>query len=203
MGDLTKEGYLKHLIDIKYKISDFMAFIDDDKVSYFNDISLKLRILYMRKSGTNPLLQTIQSLYNFDISVWILYSPAEAVEKGLMKDHGFIKQYHNGPMFWFEKGKEMNNIVDAFNRDKAIQIEDHFFSVKKIVEVVADKMGGAHIDEKVSDIDLLPHSNNFLIGNLNLAQRAIYDTAENTVKAISIIEEFIETNKENVFIIKR
>ena len=208
MADLSKEGYLEHLVDIRDKLNDFIELIDQGKLGYFKDISLKLRILYLKKSGTAPLLDTIEDLFDFEMTVWNSYSISEAIENGELPST-FPKpsmEMHNGPLMWFgDMGKKKDKIklIDAFKREKMTLINGHYFSVKRIVEVVADKMGGAHIDKKVDDIDLLPHSIQILLGNLNLANRIVYDVTRQTIKAIDLILEFIEKGYETEFIKKK
>tara|TARA_R100000501_G_C2565655_1_gene74533 strand:+ start:241 stop:534 length:294 start_codon:yes stop_codon:yes gene_type:complete len=94
----------------------------------------------------------------------------------------------------------MLNIVEAFNKEDQIQVGKYSFSFKKIIETVADQMGGAHIDKKVKDSDLILHSNDFLFGNLNVAERVIYDTSRKCIQAIEEIERYIESNNESTFI---
>jgi hypothetical protein len=73
----SKESYLAEMIDLREKLKEFLSQIRDGKTSYYKEVSLKLRILYCRKSGTAPLLKTIEDLYGFEVFVAITYTIEE------------------------------------------------------------------------------------------------------------------------------
>lgn len=203
MAKLTKEAYLSHLNDINSSLEDFLRFIDSGKTFYIRDISLKLRILYCKKSRTEPLVKKIQDLYGFIINVLVKYSIKTKVEKGVMSEsllNGLVVQQINSVNGWFESGNELVSIFDAINKKDEVLLEGKLYSYKEIFENIADKMGGAHIDESVADEKLAPHSKNLLIGGLSIADRAVYDTARATIILIRHINTFIVNNKETHFI---
>ncbi len=82
MANITPEGYLAELNDIKQKLSDFIEMVNKGNLSYFKDISLRLRVLYCDKSGTPALLKIISDLFRFDVVVFISYTIKEKVEMG-------------------------------------------------------------------------------------------------------------------------
>jgi len=105
MADLTKEGYLIELMDIKEKLKDFIGQINAGRSTYFKEIALKLRILYCSKSGSPPLIKTICDIFSFDIQVYISYSTKEKIEKGLLPASladGLIFEQVNSVVSWFE-----------------------------------------------------------------------------------------------------
>ncbi|MFN8400434.1 MAG: hypothetical protein U0X74_10480 [Anaerolineales bacterium] len=201
MYQRTKEEYLSELYDIRDKLIDFSKKVSEGKGTYYKDIALKLRILYCLKSGTKPLLETIQNLFGFDIFVAVTYSVQEQVERGLIQKSladGLVFQQINSVATWFERGHELENIFDALKRDE-IFVQNYRYSYKKVIEVAADKMA-AHIDPKIPIKDLELHSSNLLVGGLPVAQRAIFDTARASILLITIIENFISNKQENHFI---
>ena len=200
IAKLKKEGYLKHLGEIRNQLLDFLELIKKGKIHYIKDVALKLRILYLKKSGTKPLLLTISELYNFKISVYSGES-LESMIKKLPRSENVIFQQRNSVLSWFKNDSKLTNIFDALDKpDVKIGAKTH--SYKRIIEVVADKMGGAHIDKNVDNEDLILHSKEVLIGGMTSAQRAIFDTARITIMLINMILELIENNKENLFIKK-
>jgi len=191
MAELTKEGYLEELLDIREKLRDFIDFIDKGKLSYFKDISLKLRILYCKKSGTKQLISIIEELFSFNVKVFISYTMEELVQKGVVPE-SILKNLQveqvNSVVTWFERGHEIVDIHTALLREEVLY-NGKKHSYKRIIEVMADKMGGAHIDKAVDDNDLHLHSDSLLLGGLPIAQRALYDLARASVQLIDIIEE--------------
>ena len=193
MATRTPEGYLKELEDIKHKLSDFLEMVDQGKVSYFKDISLKLRVLYCDKSRTPALLKVITDLFKFDIFVHVSYTIAERVEKGQLPAsfaEGLVFQQVNSAIMWLERGDEEMSIFDAIER-KEVLYGDELYSYKDIIEVAADKIT-AHIDKKIKGKDIALHENNLLIGGLPVAPRAIIDTARTTITLIDTILSYIK-----------
>lgn len=203
MTILEKEDYFDELRDIKSKLSDFLDQIRGGNLSYFKDLSLKLRILYCNKSGTKALLTTIQQLYGFNIFVLVKWSMTEKVKRGLLPQsilEGLAVEQINSVAGWFDRGHEMVPIMDAVNKSDEILIQNKYYSYRDIFEAIADKMGGAHIDSSVPDNMLIPHSKNLLVLGLSIAQRAAFDTARTSIMLIDLISEYIETGEENIFI---
>jgi hypothetical protein len=71
------------------------------------------------------------------------------------------------------------------------------FTYKHLIEVAADKLGGAHVDANVPESDLALHSNDLLINGLPVAQRALFDTATTSIKLIDAIEEHAAKGERN------
>jgi hypothetical protein len=59
VANITQERYLEELKDIRQNLSDFLEMVNKGNLSYFKDISLKLRVLYCDKSGTPEFLKVI------------------------------------------------------------------------------------------------------------------------------------------------
>ena len=55
----TKENYLSELIDLGEKLNTYISLIKNGKTSYYKEISIKLRILYV--GGFNNLVQRMRS----------------------------------------------------------------------------------------------------------------------------------------------
>jgi hypothetical protein len=203
MAELQNEGYLNHLEDIHNKITDFIDLVNQGKISYLIDIALKIRLLYMDKSGSPALLKKIQEIYNIEIIVWVRPTIVELIEKGELPESLRPAMYfHNPATRWLDKGREKQDLISAFQRESQVIINEHSFSVKKIIEVVADKMGGAHLDQKVSDKDLILHNDDIMLANLNLANRTIYDTAITTLEIIKLVLDKIKLKKNSEFILQ-
>lgn len=204
MVTVTKEGYFEELLDIKNKLDDFIELINSGKTTYYKDIALKLRILYIYKSGTKSLIKTISELFNINFHVFIKLNMHEKIEKGLMPKSlgdGLVFEQINSVVGWFEIGNEFVDVFDAINK-KEVLINGQRHSYKELIEYAADKMGGAHLDKKHDATHLSMHSESLLIGGLPIAQRAIYDTAKASVKLISLIEEYIQNGKQSKFVVK-
>jgi len=202
MATLTKEGYLAEFLDIREKLKDFLLFIGKGRNTYFKDVSLKLRILYCSKSGNKPLISEIEELFEFKMFVYIFFTIQEKVDKGLLSASladGLVFEQTNSPVGWFEGGNALVDINTALAHEE-VRFNNKMYSYKSIVEVHADKMGGAHVDKNVKDEDLSLHQDNFMGGGLPIAQRAILDLAKSTITLIDIVEEYIISKKFNKFI---
>jgi hypothetical protein len=157
----------------------------------------------MDKSGTPALFKKIQQIFGFEIIVWVKPTIVELIEKGELSESLRPSSIIYSPaLTWLNRGREKQDLISAFQRDAQVIIDNHSFSVKKIVEIVADKMGGAHIDKKVADKDLILHKNDILFNNFNIANKIIFETARTTVEIIGLILEKIENGKESDYIIK-
>jgi hypothetical protein len=205
---LIKEGYLANLIHIKDVLISELKHIDEKQnMSNVAEIAIKLRILYLDKGG-KALLKTVEELYGFKINVLVGLSIEEKIKRNLLPEslaNGLLIEQINSVISWFGGGhgyKEKVSIFDAINKSDEIKINDNFYSYKDIIETVADKMGGAHIDKNISDQKLFPFSNDILIGGLSPAFRAIYDTANASIVLINMIEKYIDSPFDNDFLIK-
>ncbi|MEO8331944.1 MAG: hypothetical protein ABI479_05885 [Gallionella sp.] len=197
MANMTLEGYLAELKDIKQKLSDFLDMVDKGNLSYFKDISLKLRVLYCDKSGTDALLKVISGLFNFDIVVFVSNTIKEKVKMWRLPASlmdGLVFNQRNSVVRWFERGDEEISIFRALER-KEVLYGNEQHSYKEIIEVAADRMT-AHIDKTIKDKDAVLHDENFLIGGLTVAQRAIIDTARSTIILLDMILSFVEDGKQ-------
>lgn len=209
MATLTKEGYLANLIHIREVLINELNHLNEKQdMFYVAEIAIKLRILYIDKSGTEALLKTIEKLYGFKINVLVGLSIEEQIKKGFLPESlsdGLIMNQINSVISWFGNGhghKDMIAIFDAINKRDEIKIEDKYYSYKDIIETVADKMGGAHIDKNISDDKLIPFFNDIFIGGLSPAFRAIYDTSRTSIILINMIEQYISSPFESRFLIK-
>lgn len=197
----SKESYLAELIDLRDKLKAFLSQIRDGKTSYYKEVSLKLRIMYCYKSGTAPLLKTIENLYGFEVFVAIMYTIEEQVRRGLLPASladGLVFEQNNVVATWFHSGHELVRIFDALDREDILH-GDQRFTYKRLIEVAADKLGGAHVDARVPEADLALHSEDLLINGLPVAQRALYDTAATTIELIDAIEAHASRGERNLF----
>lgn len=208
MATLTKEGYLANLLHIKEVLINELDNLNKKQdIFYISEIAIKLRILYLDKSGTEALLKTIENLYGFKINVLVGSSLSEDIEKGLLSPslvESLVFNQINSVVSWFGGGhgnKEKVSIFEGINK-KEIIINKNQFSYKDIIEIIADKMGGAHIDKNISDEKLIPFFNDILIGGLSPAFRSIYDLANATIILINMIENYIYSPFDSQFLIK-
>lgn len=209
MATLTKEGYLANLVHIREVLINELKHIEEKQdMFYVAEIAIKLRILYLDKSGTESLLKTIEKLYGFKINVLVRLSIEEQIKRGFLPEtlaDGLVMSQINSVIGWFGSDhghKDMISIFEAINKKDEIKINDNYFSYKDIIETISDKMGGAHIDKNISNEKLIPFFNDILIGNLSPAFRVIYDTARISVILINMIEQFIYTPYDNEFLLK-
>ena len=194
MAERTKDDYLYELEEVRDKLVDYIDLMNQGKINYYKDAALKLRVLYCYKSGTPSLLKKVSDLFGFEFYVYIQISPQEL---GIFKNPP-IFEFNNSVLSWLDRGKQGALIFDAIKRHE-IQVVDRKFSYKEIIEVVADKMV-AHIDPKIDDGHLELHSQQVLLFNLPIAQRAIYDTANTSIKVINIISDYIRHGTQSKFI---
>lgn len=202
MYNLTLTDYLHALVSIKEKLISFKTMVINGNSSYLEDLSLKLRILYIKKSGTDPLFKTVFKLLKMDFQVWVSESlDEEMTRKGktiTSKDFSFF--INNEIQMWFQHGYKKVNLIEALERINVLKINDEFYSSKQIIEIMSDRLGGAHFDSKLKDRDILPFIKSISIGENNLATHFIISATEQTITAITMIEEFIITGEENEYI---
>lgn len=209
MAYLTKEGYLASLIHIREVLINEIKHLDENQdLFYISEIAIKLRILYLKKSRTESLLRTIEDFYYFKIKVLVGLSIREQIERGFLSGSladGMVMNQVNSVASWFREGhghKELVSIFEAINKEDEIIIGEEHFSYKDIIETVADKMGGAHIDEKIPDKKLIPFFNDILIGGLSPAFRTIYDVANASIILINMIEQYISSPFKSEFLVE-
>jgi len=207
MATITDNEYLEQLFDIRKKLVSFSSsIIEKNEITYIRDISVKLRILLIDKSGRKCLLKEIENILKIDIFVAIKYSLKEKIAKGLLPSSfsdGLIFNQTNSVATWFnidQRTSEIISIFEALNRKEELVIDNKEFSYKELIETVADKMGGAHVDKTIDDEKLIPHNNNLLIGGMTASDRAIFDTCKTTIELINQIDKFIKNSEETNFI---
>lgn len=205
MATLTREGYLANLLHIREVLIDELDNLNKKQNTfYIAEIAIKLRILFLDKSDTEALLKTIENLYGFKINVLVGSSLSEDIEKGPSLVESLVFNQINSVVSWFGGGhgnKEKVSIFEGINK-KEIIINKNQFSYKDIIEIIADKMGGAHIDKSIPDEKLIPFFNDILVGGLSPAFRAIYDLANASIMLINMIENYIYSPFDSQFLIK-
>lgn len=200
MAKISNEGYLNQLKDIKDKLADFLSQVENGKTSYIDDISNKLRILYCFKSGRKSLIKTICDLFDLEIKVYVPFSAAEEIKTNKIVTDGLTMQLTNSAATWFLGGYELIDLFLALER-RDVFLDGEFHSIKHLIEVRADKLGGSHpIDSTVQDRDLAPHIENLLIGGLRIAEQVLYSTAKSSITLINLILHAIQNRKVNQFI---
>ena len=112
-----------------------------------------------------------------------------------MSDEGVMDEIINPLPCWFGPGHEMMELLDAINKPNQIKLDLEYYSLADLIEVFADKMGGAHIDKNISMRDIKPHSHNLLIGGATVANRIIYDASRYIVTLIEKVERCIDTKQ--------
>jgi|GEM_PF-2786644 len=202
MIELKLQDYVDHLKSIHKKLVFFLDSFNQGNHDLVVELALKLRILYMNKSRTKALFSTIEKILNVELKVWVRETFEEEMRrKGL--DHlidTLSFGYFNEIDFWLEKGTYKVGLIEAFNRPKSLKIGDHSYSAKEIVEIVADKLGGAHIDHKLDERALTPQNRSIAFGKLNTSEHFIIRTTVQTIKIIEILLDFIETRNTSEFI---
>ncbi len=205
MIELKLEDYISHLTSIQRKLVFFLASYNQGNHDLIVDLALKLRILYINKSGTKALFLTIEKHLNIELKVWIRKSFDEELRKKgleqLINQYSFA--YNNEIDFWLENGTNKISLIEAFNRPKAIKIGEHYYSAKELVEIVADKLGGAHIQSKLNDRCLTPQTRSILFGDLNTYEFFIIQTTDQTIKIIDSLLNFIQTRIYSELIVEK
>ena len=202
MIELKLQDYISHLTSIHRKLVFFLDSFNQGNHDLIVDLALKLRILFMNKSGTKALFSKIEQNLNIEIKVWVRETFEEELKrKGL--EHLIDKHtfgYFNEIDFWLEEGTYKISLIEAFNRPKSIKIGEHNYSAKEIVEIVADKLGGAHIDPKLDARSLTPQTRSISFGSLNTSEHIIIQTTFQTIKIIEILLDYINTKLPSEFI---
>jgi hypothetical protein len=203
MKKLGKEDYIKHLNSINKRLILFYELAVNGNKDLIEDLALKIRILYMRKSGTEPLLKIIQNLFGFNFHVWVRETFEEELKrKGLEHlSESMSFGYSNQIEFWIEDGDSKIEIIEAFNRPNSLKIGKFSYSAKEIIEIVADKLGGAHIDPKLNERSLAPQTQNIQFGIFNMSEHFILETTKQTIVINKLILEYVLNNKQSEFII--
>ena len=90
-------------------------------------------------------------------------------------------------MFWLESGNNKVEIIEAFNRPESLKIGEFSYSAKELIELVADKLGGAHIDPKLNERALIPKSPKIQFEGFNMYEYFILKTTKQTIEILSLI----------------
>ena len=191
------------LFDLRDKLRDFTARIRAGDRTYFKEIAIKLRILLCRKSRCDPLITTIERELGLEVYVWVSYTMRELVARGRVPatlGQGMVFEQINSVVTWLEGGHERLRLLDALDREE-IFVAGECFSYKHVIEVAADKMGGAHVDAAVPDRDLRLHSERVRLGGLPIAQLALRDTALACIAIIDALEDAIKTERSYPFLV--
>jgi len=202
MIELKSQDYIEHLLSIHRKLVFFLEAINDGNHDLIVDLALKLRILYMKKSRTEALFTMIERSLKIELKVWVRETFEEELRlKGLeylIDKHSF--GCFNEIDFWLEKGKYKIGLIEAFNRPNSLKIGKHSYSTKQIVEIVADKLGGAHIEPRLDKRTLKPQTRSITFGRLNTSEHVILQTTIQTIKIIETLLDFINTGNDSEFI---
>jgi len=199
MATLTKEDYLLELIDIALKLTDYSNLVKQGNDSYFKEMALKLRLLYIDKSRTKSLLRKVSGAHKLSILVWVIDTPEEQVAKGEMSPEmaaSIILSLTNSVLTWFDSGSFQVDPFTALDRID-ILLDDEQYSYREIIEVVADKKV-AHIDSTYPDRIL--KLDEMVAMNLSGVHRVIFDTSETSIILINAICDCINNNAEYEFI---
>ena len=81
MRELSLHNYIEHLRSIQNRLENFISEFERGNRDYIQDIALKLRILFIHKSGTKALFTTIQTLFGVQIRVWVRESRDEELKR--------------------------------------------------------------------------------------------------------------------------
>jgi hypothetical protein len=204
MAKLTNTDYFSALIEIRNKLNEYLRLVDKGKIEFYKEIALKLRVLFCKKSGTQPLLKIISDNLGIEIVVGMEYSLLEAIDNGSLHKslaEGLFFNQTNNTLSWFEKSEYEISIWEAIEKGD-IQYNEDSHSYKRLIEVVADKMA-AHIDSEIDDKDLILHDKSLKLLGLPPAQIAIFDIARQTIKLIDSIIDYHNNQKEYEWIHKR
>jgi hypothetical protein len=196
---LELSDYLRHLYTIKTRLKDFIISYNEGKHEYIEDISLKLRILYVPKSGTDPLFESVFRLLNIKFLVWVRETRADELNrKGL--NHLLTQEafsFVNEVDYWLDGGTEQIDLLCALCHQKVIKINNDEADLKRLISLFADKLGGAHFDRNIPSDVLNIFSNSIKFGEDSLAIYMILLTAKKTIQIIDMILEFSNSKKYN------
>ncbi len=202
MYHLTIADNLNHLEKTHRKLLSFLNEVENGNSDLIVDLALLIRILFMKKSQTEALFGIIEKQLNIKLLVWVGETFDEELKrKGL--DH-LIDQptysFTNEIDSWLLEGKYKVGLIEAFNRPKSIHIKGNSYSANDMVAIVADKLGGAHIDQKLNERVLSSRINNISFGGYNTSDYVILQTTRQTIKIIEALFDFIKSGKVSEFI---
>ena len=202
MTTLSNEELLRELLGIKSKLKKFNDQIEQGDLSWVEELSVKLRIIYLDKSGRKSLLKIISDRYSFEVRVYVRRSLRDRM-KGILSEEtlsSMSRTQLNSAIKWFVGGEALVSIYTAIENKDEVIIGGNTFSYKDLIEIRAEKMGGAHVDETVAEHMLLPQDQTFTIGGLSHEIRALHDLASRTVELINMVDKFVKDRKSTTFV---
>lgn len=202
MKILAKEDYFSYLINIKKKLKLYNELLSEGEGIYASEIALKLRTLFTNtnvirnkdgKKVTKPLITILQEFYDFEFLVGNneFKDFPDSIKAMFRRENSPIEFFLQiQPNFWFSEKLKKNDIVKSFNGKKMVFLDGKYYSQRGILQIVCNKMEGAHIDEEIPLPPTLIVNAPFIMGQI----------AKQTIKAIEMIEDFVLNGTENAFI---
>ncbi len=209
MAEFKKEGYIFELFDLKNKLNNFIEYIKQGESTYIKEVAVKLRMLYsdvnrISQSPNNAqksLIEIIAELFNIKIEV---YTKSFSIIQR-MKEKGIplpTIRVESAAATWFERGDTLTDIKAALSKE-LIYYYGREYSFTELFRIVADKLGGCHIDKFVDDNVIKLYSEQLYISGSQVLIKSMLDMAIALVKLIEMIEEFINNGKESRFVKKK
>lgn len=145
---LTQADYQKEWNETIFSIKKLCELYDGGEQSFAKDIATKLRVLFHESTSSQSLISKLRYSSNFVLlSTAYLYTPSNLMSSWelLSLTHGLdtfafqpILNSNSGRLFYLEYPDWWNEVIF----DDKINV----FTRKEIVLLVANKLGGAHID---------------------------------------------------------
>jgi len=186
MAKRTDDGYIQELIKLGKKIEAFLMQMDDKDNDYTSEVAVKLRILYIPQSGRKCYFTIFQEHFNFEFKVWVRDNPKLEEIKKLMPIHSF-----NSTIDWLVGGEKSLGLIEAFNETDQILHNGENYSMKDMVKLYANKLGGAHIDEVIPGGKVQLQNLPSFFDKLSIPERAVMSLGQITIPIIKIMLKYV------------
>jgi len=166
------------------------------------DSMLQLRKLYLDKGGKSVLKLT-QDRFNFTFTVFDFPTLFEEFEN----DPDFLKEtknsllhyIHGNHISWLDNGERTKPLLEVLNKKIFITTGTEF-SAKDIIEIIADKMGGAHFDENIPDEKLKLFTTIAMFGEVNQTIQLIESMINTSILILDILLNYLLFGVKTVYI---
>lgn len=191
MSKIEEEGLISHTVNIQSKLVTFRDNFMRGDQSYLIEAIQKLRVFYLDKGGKSLLTQ-LEERFNF---TFMAYHTANMIDQFRKEEdietadsilNGTLYYFHESHVSWLNNGEEFIPLKEVIKRNVFI-MTGTFYSVEKMISIMADKMGGSHIDENISGNHTKLFSEIAMFGNRNQTEQLLLSVINTTILIITII----------------
>lgn len=196
MPKRSEIDYLYELKNIVEIISDFIKQVESGKRTYIKELAGKLRVIYCKKSGTKPLIESILNRYEIEFYVYVNTNILEFILNG---NSNFV--FYSSVTEWLGDKGELVPLSEAIESPD-LKYNGRIFNYKELFEELADDTV-FHVDEEIDDDHAFLRNGNISVSGLPVVERMIFDASKTTYEILIKICKYIENNETSHFIKKR